>query len=52
VLTEFFGDLRRNANDLPDTDYTGFDFWLSKLNQFNGNYIKAERVKAFISADG
>ena len=20
-------------------DYTGYDFWLTKLNQFNGNYI-------------
>jgi hypothetical protein len=31
--------------------YTGYDFRLSKLNQFNGNYIAAEMVKAFISAD-
>jgi hypothetical protein len=50
VLTQFFGYLRRNPNDLPDSDYTGYDFWLSKLNQFNGDYIKAEMVKAFISA--
>ncbi|HBB95755.1 MAG TPA: hypothetical protein DC054_10225, partial [Blastocatellia bacterium] len=34
VLTEFFGYLRRNPNDLPDSDYTGYEFWLSKLNQF------------------
>src|SRR5437870_9616746 len=39
VLTQFFGYLRRNPNDPQDTDYTGFDFWLSKLNQFNGDYI-------------
>jgi hypothetical protein len=50
VLMQFFGYLRRNPNDVPDTDYTGFDFWLTKLNQFNGNYINAEMVKAFISA--
>ena len=50
VLTEFFGYLRRNPNDLPDSDYTGYEFWLSKLNQFNGDYIGAEMVKAFISA--
>jgi hypothetical protein len=50
VLAQFFGYLRRNPNDAPDTDYTGFDFWLTKLNQFNGNYIKAEMVKAFMSA--
>jgi hypothetical protein len=28
-------------------DHTGYDFWLSK-NQFNGNFINAEMVKAFI----
>ena len=48
VLMEYFGYLRRNPNDLPDTDYTGFDFWLSKLNQFNGNFQNADMVKAFI----
>ncbi|HBB90008.1 MAG TPA: hypothetical protein DC047_20585, partial [Blastocatellia bacterium] len=36
VLMQFFGYLRRNPNDPQDTDYTGYDFWLSKLNQFNG----------------
>ena len=36
------------ANDAPDADYTGYDFWLTKLNQFNGNYGNAEMVKAFI----
>jgi hypothetical protein len=50
VVTQFFGYLRRNPNDLPDTDYTGYDFWLSKLNQFNGDYIAAEMVKAFIAS--
>src|SRR5436853_153664 len=48
VLMQFFGYLRRNPNDLPDSDYTGYDFWLTKLNQFNGNYNAAEMVKAFI----
>src|SRR5438477_8975195 len=48
VLMQFIGYLRRNPNDSPDTDYTGFDFWLIKLNQFNGNYNAAEMVKAFI----
>ena len=50
VLTEYFGYLRRNPNDPQDTDYSGYDFWLTKLNQFNGNYINAEMTKAFISA--
>jgi hypothetical protein len=48
VLMQFLGYLRRNPNDAPDADYTGYDFWLTKLNQFNGNYGDAEMVKAFI----
>jgi hypothetical protein len=51
VLMQYFGYLRRNPNDPQDTDYTGYDFWLTKLNQFNGNYINAEMVKAFINSD-
>jgi hypothetical protein len=48
ILFEYYGYLRRNPNDQPDADYTGYDFWLTKLNQFNGNFINAESVKAFI----
>ncbi len=50
VLMQYFGYLRRNPNDPQDSDYTGYDFWLTKLNQFNGNYINAEMVKAFITS--
>ena len=50
VLMQFFGYLRRNPNDPQDTDYTGYDFWLTKLNQFNGNFVNAEMVKAFITS--
>jgi len=50
VLAQYIGYLRRNPNDAPDADYTGYDFWLTKLNQFNGNYINAEMVKAFLSS--
>jgi CSLREA domain-containing protein len=50
VLMQFFGYLRRNPNDAPDTDYTGYDFWLTKLNQFNGNFVNADMVKAFINS--
>jgi hypothetical protein len=50
VLMQYFGYLRRNPNDAPDTDYTGYDFWLTKLNQFNGNFVNAEMVKAFITS--
>jgi hypothetical protein len=53
VLTEYIGYLRRNPNDAPEStlDYTGYDFWLNKLNENGGDYIKAEMVKAFISSD-
>jgi len=45
---QFFGYLPRNPNDAPDADYSGYEFWLAKLNQFNGDFAKAEMVKAFI----
>jgi len=41
---QYYGYLRRD----PDQD--GFNFWLKKLNQFNGNFINAEMVKAFITS--
>ena len=44
-----FGYLRRNPNDPQDSDYTGYKFWLDKLNQF-GNFVDAEMVKAFITS--
>ena len=52
VLMQYIGYLRRNPNDAPETtrDYTGYDFWLKKLNQFNGNFVEAEMVKAFITS--
>ena len=51
VLMQYFGYLRRNPDDLPNTDFSGYDFWLNKLNQFGGDYRAAEMVKAFISSD-
>ena len=50
VLMQYFGYLRRNPNDPPDADYAGYEFWLNKLNFFNGNYINAEMVKSFITS--
>ena len=46
VLMQYYGYLRRNPDD--PTDFRGWEFWLNKLNQFNGNFIQAEMVKAFI----
>ena len=53
VLMQYFGYLRRNPNDPPEAglDFAGYNFWLTKLNDFNGNYIHAEMVRAFIISD-
>ena len=50
VLMQYFGYLRRAPNESPDTNFDGYNFWLGKLNQFNGNFIEAEMVKAFITS--
>lgn len=53
VLMQYFGYLRRNPNDAPETlmDYSGYDFWLKKLNAFGGNYVNAQMVQAFLDSD-
>jgi hypothetical protein len=61
VLMQYFGYLRRNANDSPDVDFSGLNFWLNKVNQFSlpgedvtdsnvalNRVRRAEMVKAFI----
>jgi CSLREA domain-containing protein len=57
VLMQYFGYLRRNPNAAPDSDYSGYDFWLTKLNQFTQpgddpivRIRKADMVKAFINS--
>src|SRR5438477_7478830 len=50
VLMQYFGYLRRDPSSGPDGNFDGYNFWLNKLNQFNGDYNKAEMVKAFISS--
>src|SRR5438876_9684371 len=52
VLMQYFGYLRRNPNDAPEagSNFDGYNFWLNKLNQFNGNFVNAEMVKSFISS--
>jgi hypothetical protein len=44
VMMEYFGYLRR------DPDESGYKFWLQKLNEFHGNFVQAEMVKAFINS--
>lgn len=50
VLSQYFGYLLRNPYDAPEPtlDFSGYNFWLNKLNQFGGNFVNAEMVKAFI----
>jgi hypothetical protein len=50
VLMQYFGYLRRDPDRAPDSDFSGYNFWLGKLNEFNGNFINAEMVKAFIDS--
>jgi hypothetical protein len=59
----FYGYLRRNPDDEPDLNFTGYDFWLAKMNQFSlpgedmrdatqalGRIQKSEMVRAFIES--
>jgi hypothetical protein len=50
VLMQYFGYLQRDPDSGPDTNWDGYHFWLNKLNDFHGNYIQAEMVKAFITS--
>jgi N-acetylneuraminic acid mutarotase len=45
VTMQYFGYMRRDPDDV------GFNFWLSKLDSFGGNFVAAEMVKAFLSSD-
>ena len=37
-------------DDPQDTDFRGRRFWLDRLERFNGNYLQAEMVKAFLDS--
>jgi subtilisin family serine protease len=52
VLMQYFGYLQRDPDAPPEPtrDYSGYTFWLNKLNSFGGNYVNAEMVKAFITS--
>jgi hypothetical protein len=60
---QYFGYLRRNPDDAPDSDFAGYDFWLNKLNSFTqpgedahnesvalARVRRAEMVRAFIES--
>ncbi|HEX8294577.1 MAG TPA: DUF4214 domain-containing protein, partial [Pyrinomonadaceae bacterium] len=53
VLMQYYGYLRRNPDDAPEPglNFGGWKFWLDKLNEFNGDFQRAEMVKAFLTSD-
>lgn len=63
VLMQYFGYLRRNSDDAPDNNFSGYDFWLNKMNAFSqpgedvrneqvalARVKRAEMVKAFLAS--
>jgi hypothetical protein len=48
VLMQYFGYLQRNPNEAPDTNLDGYNFWLHKLDEFAGDFRRAEMVKSFL----
>ena len=49
---QYYGYLRRNPDDAPEQNlnFAGYNFWLGKLNEFGGNFVRAEMVKAFLDS--
>jgi hypothetical protein len=63
VLMQYYGYLRRNPDDAPDHNFSGYESWLTKLNQFTlpgedardesvalARVRRAEMVRAFIES--
>ena len=52
VLMQYFGYLRRNPDDAPEQnrDFAGYNHWLTKLEENNGDFHRAEMVRAFIES--
>ena len=48
VLMQYFGYMQRNPDDAPDIDLEGYYFWLNKLEQFGGDFRRAEMVESFL----
>ena len=50
VLMQYLGYLVRDPNAAPDRDFSGYNFWLNKLESFNGDFRRAEMVQSFLVA--
>jgi len=48
VLMQYLGYMQRNPDEAPDTDLVGYYFWLNKLEEFGGDFRRAEMVKSFL----
>ena len=48
VLMQYFGYLQRNPDEEPDNNLDGYNFWLHKLDEFGGDFRRAEMVKSFL----
>lgn len=48
VLMQYFGYMQRNPDEAPDMTLEGYYFWLNKLEEFGGDFRRAERVKSFL----
>ena len=48
VAMQYYGYLRRAPNAAPDADFTGYDFWLAKLDSFSlpGEDVRDDAVAA------
>ncbi|HVF50942.1 MAG TPA: Calx-beta domain-containing protein [Pyrinomonadaceae bacterium] len=46
VLMQYFGYLRRNPDAAPDNSFVGYNFWLTKMNEFSqpGEDVRNEEV--------
>jgi len=44
VMMQYFGYLRRDPDD------AGYNHWLTNLDKFDGDFVRAELVKAFLSS--
>ncbi|HEX5709559.1 MAG TPA: Calx-beta domain-containing protein [Pyrinomonadaceae bacterium] len=50
VRMQYYGYLQRNPEDPPNTDLSGYDFWLAKLNEHGGDMVAAQMVRSFITS--
>jgi len=48
VVMQYFGYMQRNADEAPDADLTGYNFWHQKLEEHGGDFRAAQMVGSFL----